>query len=208
MATTAAPRRSASTKNAATGSQGRVTGRHAAEPRPAASRTRCSRSGSSGSSTTSARSSRARTRSIRLALIGLPRQRSRAVRGHAGHGQDDARPRDRPDDQRQAVADPVHARPAAGRHHRLARARPQDRRLRLPRRARSSPTSSSPTRSTGPRRRRSRRCSRRWPSGGSPSTASRTTSRTRSSCWPRRTRSRRRARSRCPRPSSTGSCSS
>ena len=31
--------------------------------------------------------------------------------------------------------------------------------------------------------------------------------RRRSSCWPRRTRSSRRARIRCPRPSSTGSCS-
>ena len=37
--------------------------------------------------------------------------------------------------------------------------------------ARCSPTSCSPTRSTGPRRRRSRRCSRRWRSARSPSTA-------------------------------------
>ncbi len=37
--------------------------------------------------------------------------------------------------------------------------------------ARSSPTSCSATRSTGPRRRRSRRCSRPWPRARSPSTA-------------------------------------
>ena len=41
---------------------------------------------------------------------------------------------------------PVHPRPAARRHHRGGGARPGERRVRLPSRARCSPTSSSPTR--------------------------------------------------------------
>ena len=72
-------------------------------------------------------------------------------------------------------------------------------------RARSSPTSCSPTRSTGRRRRPRRRCSRRCRSARSPSTAAAPAARARSSSSRRRTRSSRRARIRCPRPSSTAS---
>ena len=66
--------------------------------------------------------------------------------------------------------DPVHARPAAvGRRRRLG-LEPRVQRVRVPARWRCSPTSCSPTRSTGRRRRRSPRCSRRWRSDRSPST--------------------------------------
>ena len=56
---------------------------------------------------------------------------------------------------------PVHARPAPQRHHRQLPLRPARGPLRVPGRARSSPTSCSPTRSTAPRPRRRRRCWRR-----------------------------------------------
>ena len=68
-------------------------------------------------------------------------------------------------------ADPVHARPAAVRRRRRHRLEPRRRASSSSGRAASSPTSCSATRSTGPRRRRSRRCSRPWRSGRSPSTA-------------------------------------
>ena len=74
-------------------------------------------------------------------------------------------------------------------------------------RARSSPTSSWPTRSTARRPRRRRRCSRRCRSARSRPAASATRCPTRSSCSRRRTRSSRRAPTRCPRRSSTASCS-
>ena len=102
----------------------------------------------------------------------------------------------------------VHARPDARRRHRLAGLRRAQRRRSRSARARSSPTCCSPTRSTGRRPRRRRRCSRRWRSGRSPSTARAARCPTRSSWSPRRTRSSTRARTRCPRPSSTASCSS
>ena len=83
-----------------------------------------------------------------------------------------------------------------------------DGRVLVPRRARSSPTCCSPTRSTARRPRPRPRCWRRWRSGRSRSRASRARCRTRSS-WSRpRTRSSTRGRTRCPRRSSTGSCSS
>ena len=56
-------------------------------------------------------------------------------------------------------------------------------------------------------RRRSRRCSRRCRSTASPSRAAPISWPSRSTCSPRRTRSSSRAPIRCPRPSSTGSCS-
>ena len=59
--------------------------------------------------------------------------------------------------------------------------------------ARSSPTSSSPTRSTARRPRSRAPCSRSCRSGRSPSAARPIPLRTRSSSWPRRTRSSRRA---------------
>ena len=55
----------------------------------------------------------------------------------------------------------VHARPAAGRHHRVVRLRPAAGDVRRSTRGRCSPVCCSPTRSTGPPRRRSPRCSRR-----------------------------------------------
>ena len=64
-------------------------------------------------------------------------------------------------------AGPVHPRPDARRRHRLAGLRRAHRRVRVPARARSSPTCCSPTRSTARRRRPRRRCWRRWRSGRS-----------------------------------------
>ena len=62
-------------------------------------------------------------------------------------------------------AHPVHARPAARRPRRHADLQPGRAHVLAPRRARSSRTSCSPTRSTARRRRSSRRCSRRCRSG-------------------------------------------
>ncbi len=69
-----------------------------------------------------------------LARAGLAGLRgARPARGRAGHGQDGARPRDRPDDRgRDGGADPVHARPAADRRHRALDLQPEDARLRVP----------------------------------------------------------------------------
>ncbi len=75
-------------------------------------------------------------------------------------------------------------------------------------RDRSSRTSCSPTRSTARRRRRSPRCSKRCRTSACRSARRRTSSSSRSSCWRRRTRSRWRARIRCPRRSSIASSSS
>ena len=63
------------------------------------------------------------------------------------------------------LAHPVHAGPDALRRDGLVGVQPAEVRLRVPARARSSPTSCSPTRSTAPRRRRRPRCSRRCRSG-------------------------------------------
>ena len=74
------------------------------------------------------------------------------------------------------VRDPagaVHARPDARRHHRLDGDRQHRRASSASARARSSPTCCWPTRSTGRRRRPSRRCWRRWRRARSRSTASR-----------------------------------
>ena len=93
-------------------------------------------------------------------------RRPRAARGRAGNREDDPRALDRADDRRHGVrAHPVHARPAADGRHRPRDLQPEDARVRVPARARSSRTSSSSTRSTARCRARSRRCSRRWPSG-------------------------------------------
>ena len=106
---------------------------------------------------------------------------------------------------------PVHARPDALRHHRHGhhRGRPGDRppQAGVPPRARSSPTSCWPTRSTARRRRPRPRSCRRCRSARSRSAGGPTRSSRRSSSWPPRTRSRWRAPTRCPRRSSTGSCS-
>ncbi len=67
-------------------------------------------------------------------------------------------------DGRGVLTDPVHARPPADRRHGPVGLQPARPRLRVPARARCSRTSCSSTRSTARCRRRSRRCSRRWPS--------------------------------------------
>ncbi len=69
-----------------------------------------------------------------------------------------------------------------------------------------SPTSCWSTRSTAPRRARSRRCWRRCRSTRSRSRGRRAACRIRSSCWRPRTRSSSRGRSPCRRRSWTGSC--
>ena len=108
-------------------------------------------------------------------------------------------------------AHPVHARPDALGHHRHGDppGRPGDAASgsSSSSRGRSSPTSSWPTRSTARRPRRRRPCWRPCRRRRSPSAARTTRWRSRSSCWPRRTPSSRKAPTRCPRPSSTASCS-
>ena len=77
----------------------------------------------------------------------LPRQRGPPDhRGLPGRRQDDAREGARALARLQLLAHPVHARPAAVGHHGRQRLRPAHERIRLPRRARSSRTSSSSTR--------------------------------------------------------------
>ena len=99
--------------------------------------------------------------------------------------------------------------PDAGRHRRHEHHRGGGRRapVPLPARADLLATSSSPTRSTAPPRRRRAPCSRRCRSTASPSPSSSTRSPSRSSCSRPRTRSRWRARTRCRRRSSIGSSS-
>ena len=138
------------------------------------------------------------------------RRRSRAARGRAGPRQDDARAHARRDDPRHVLAHPVHARPDAGRHRRHqhragARARREvfefqpgpifanivladeiNRATPKTQSALLEAMQDAPCRS--PRRP--------------------TSSRSRSSCSRRRTRSRWKAPIRCPRRSSIGSSSS
>ena len=115
-----------------------------------------------------------RARQARLDRVradGVARRRPPADRGRPGRRQDQPRQGARGIDRLHVEARPVHPRPAADRPRRRQRLRTLDREVPVPARARCSPTSCSPTRSTGPRRRRSRRCSRRWRSARSPSTA-------------------------------------
>ena len=100
----------------------------------------------------------------------------------------------------------VHPRPAARRPDRVVPLRPARRARSSSAAGRCSPACCWPTRSTGPRPRRSRRCSRRCRSARSPWRARPSRCRARSTCSPRPTRSSTRAPTRCPRPSSTGSC--
>ena len=139
-------------------------------------------------------------------LVALARRGPRPDRGPARRRQDDAgarasRARSTSQFARvQCTADLLPA-DVVG-HERLQPARGP---LRVPARARSSPTSCSSTRSTAPRPRRSPACSSACRSAASRSTCTRTSSRGRSSCWPRRTRSSSRAPTRCPRRRSTAS---
>ena len=132
--------------------------------------------------------------------------RPRPARGRARRGQDAGGPDARRRRRRQLLPAAVHPGPDAGRHRRHPGVAALDRALRHRARARSSPTWCWPTRSTGPRPRCSRPCSRRWPSGRSASAAPATGCRRRSWCWRPRTRSRPRASTHCPRRSGTGSC--
>ena len=134
-------------------------------------------------------------------------RRPRADGGRARRRQDaaGAHPRRRAVGRHPAGA--VHPRPDARRHHRVDGDRQHGRASSASARARSSPTCCSPTRSTGRRRRPSRRCSRRWRRARSRSTASRVRCRGRSWSPRPRTRSSTKAPTRCPRRSSTGSCS-
>ena len=103
----------------------------------------------------------ARGHRARAALPGLrgpPAHRGRARRRQDQPGQGAGRV-----DRRHLRPHAVHPRPAAHRRRRRHGVEPQRRASSSSGPARSSPTSCSPTRSTGPRRRRSRRCSRRWP---------------------------------------------
>ena len=94
-------------------------------------------------------------------------RRPRPARGRARHGEDGARARDRGQRRgRGQRAHPVHARPAAERRHGPLGVQPEGARLRVPARAGVRQRRSWSTRSTGRCRRRSRRCSRRWPSAG------------------------------------------
>ena len=105
----------------------------------------------------------------------------------------------------------VHARPDAQRHHRHRHHR---RGSRPPAaapgpscKARSSATSCWPTKSTAPLPRRRARCSKPCRSAAARCAATSTRCPRRSSCWPRRTRSNWKAPIRCPKRSSTASCS-
>ena len=134
--------------------------------------------------------------------------RACAARGRAGRGQDAAGPRPvrcaEPGHQARAV----HPGPDARRRHRVPGLRRRTPPSSASAKARSSPTSCWPTRSTGRRPRPRPRCWKPWRNARSPWTACRARCRSRSSWRPRRTRWSTRAPTRCPRPSWTASCSS
>ena len=138
------------------------------------------------------------------------------TRGHVllvgvpGPGQDADGQLDRPDPRRRLQADPVHARPDALGHHRHqrpggARGRPAG----VPVRPRADLRQHHPGRRDQPHPAQDpgRAARRRCRSARSPSARRRCTCPTRSSSSPPRTRSSRRGPTRCPRPSSTASCS-
>ena len=94
-------------------------------------------------------------------LVGLLANGHVLLEGVPGPGQDAGGQDARAGHRRQLPAHPVHARPAARRPDRHADLQPARRRVHHQARARSSPTSSSPTRSTAPPPRCRARCSRR-----------------------------------------------
>ena len=125
---------------------------------------------------------RADRRNVERVIQGKPEviELALAVPGRRGPPPDRGRARRRQDepgegagrvDRLHVRADAVHARPAALRRRRRQRLEPRRRASSSSGPGPSSPTSCSATRSTGPRRRRSPRCSRRWRSARSPSTA-------------------------------------
>ena len=97
--------------------------------------------------------------------------RPRAAGRRSGRGEDAAGARAGRRAAAGVQAGAVHPRPDARRRHRLAGLRRAHRRVRVPAPARCSPICCWPTRSTAPRRRRRPRCSRRWRSARSASTA-------------------------------------
>ena len=144
---------------------------------------------------------------------GAARRRPRAARGRARRGQDAARQGARRGPRPRVHAGAVHARPDALRRRSassiFASAGPAGATVSsASARGPSSRTCCWPTRSTAPRPRPRPRCSRRWRSARSPSRARPARCPTRSSSSPPRTPSSTRAPTRCPRPSSTASCSS
>ena len=145
-------------------------------------------------------------------VAALLSRRTCAPRGRAGAREDAPRAHGRRGARPDVLARAVHARPDAERHHRHGAARGGSRARGSAASstcaARSSRTSCSPTRSTARHRRRRPRCSRRCRSTRSPRADRRTRCPSRSSCSRRRIRSSRKARIRCPRRSSTASCSS
>ena len=133
-------------------------------------------------------------------------QRPRPARRRARPGQDalaqDARRRRQP----QVPAAAVHAGHAARRHRRHDDLQSAATAASTPSTARSSPISFWPTKSTAPRPRCRARCSKPCRSARSRSATRPTSCPIRSWCWPRRTRSSRKAPIRCPKRRWTASC--
>ena len=137
-------------------------------------------------------------------------RRPRAGRRRAGTGQDAAGQVAGAGHRHAVPPRAVHARPDAVRYrrHRDPRRRHQPRAsaCSASRRALCSRRCCWPTRSTARRPRPSPRCSKRCRNARSPSPATPTGCRSRSSCWRPRTRSSRPAPIRCRKRSSTASC--
>ena len=108
---------------------------------------------------------------VRTAITVLLAEGHLLIEDVPGRRQDHARQGAGPLDRLLRAPGAVHPRPAAQRHHRRQRLQPGRARLRVPARARSSPTSWSATRSTAPRPRPSPRCWSAWRRARSPSTA-------------------------------------
>ena len=147
----------------------------------------------------------------RRAADGPVRPRARAARRRAGAGQDPARQHGRADLEPVVPAHPVHARhDAVGHHrHRHPSGRPRDRPAAVHVHRGADLRQHDPGRRDQPHSAQDagRACWKRCKSGTSRPGARPIPCPTRSSCWRRRTRSSRKGRIRCPRPSSTGSCS-
>jgi hypothetical protein len=107
----------------------------------------------------------------RAAAGGAVLRRACAAGRCAGHRQDDAGQDAGALARLHLQPHPVHARPAAQRHHRRQHLQPEDGRLRVSRRADPGARWCWPTRSTAPARAHNRLCSRRWRSARSRSTA-------------------------------------
>ena len=109
---------------------------------------------------------------VRLAVVAIMCEGHVLFEDLPGTGKSVAGPGTGADDERHQQPGAVHAGHAPRRHHGVVDLRPAPAASSSSGPARSSPTSSWPTRSTGPRRRPSPPSSRPWPSAGSPPTAS------------------------------------